>query len=283
MELLKKSLFLILLFPFASSAEEKLGTAEIATDNTCESFQVFKDSVDYLKKQKLLPFGEPQILKASLEISKGCNGADKRFKKVFEVLVKSGVDIKKSYELAINFAKMSDAKADNFTVIFKGLFLENKFDLDFMTAYKLSLDLSASLPKDWEKVQREFRLFLDYCSSAKSEDLPIHLCAKWTLSLLKHEPQFSAGIYPSFDFLQTFLTKRPGPQLPVYERLKLIEQIVAYGPKAPQNFKKSLEWLGSRQGAGLPTGKAHQLALEIAKNSLKQPEPGVIPENTEQP
>lgn len=233
----------------------------------CDSFEVYKNTVDYLKKQKELPFTEPQILKAALEINKGCNGADLRFQRVFELLSNSGVAIRQSYELAVDFAKMTNQKTDNFIVLFKGLFLENKFDLDFDTAYKTSLELSAALPKDWEKVRNDFKMFMSFCSGSKSEELPIRQCAEWTLSLLKFEDHFPAGIYLSFDNLYNFLITRKGPQLPVKDRLHLVRELLAYGPKAPENFKRSLEWLGSKKGPGLSPTKAHTLALEIAKNS----------------
>lgn len=249
----------------------------------CSSFEVYRETVYYLKKQPELPFTEPQILKAALEINKGCDGADRRFKKIFELLVKSGVSIKKCYELAVDFAKMNDQKTDNFAVLFRGLFLENKFDLDFMTAYKVSLELSAGLPKDWEKIQKDFRSFLDYCSSSKSEELPLRICAEWTLSLLKNEDLYSEGVYPSFIKLNDYLLQKKGPQVPVGDRLNLIREIIASGPKAPDNFKNALDWLSSPQGAGLPPQKAHLLALEIARNSMKKTEPLMSAEKINNP
>lgn len=250
---------------------------------TCDSFQVYKNTVDYIKTQKELPFTEPQILKAALEINKGCDGADKRFKKIFELLTKSGVSIRKAYELAVDFSKMNDQKTDNFSVLFKGLFLDNKFDVDFMTAYKVSLELSAGLPKEWEKVQKDFKAFLNYCASSRSEELPIRLCAQWTLALLKNEELYKDGIYPSFSTLNDFLLKRAGPQVPVKDRLNLITEIISYGPKAPANFQKALEWLSSHRGAGLQATKAHRLALDIAKNSLKLEEPLMSKEKIDNP
>lgn len=267
----------------AEKSETAAATQVAETVPTCESFQVFKSTVDYLKTQKELPFTEPQILKAALDINKGCDGADKRFKKIFELLSRSGVSIKKCYELAVEFSHMNDQKTDNFTILFKGLFLDNKFDLDFMTAYKVSLQLSAALPKDWEKVQKDFSSFLDYCATSKSEELPIKICAEWTLSLLKHQSLYKDGLYPSFTLLNDYLLKRAGPQVPVKDRLNLITEVISYGPKAPSNFQKALEWLGSSKGAGLQPAKAHRLALEIAKNSLKPPEPTMAAEKIENP
>lgn len=235
----------------------------------CNSSEVYKNTYNYLKKNKELPFNESQLLKAALEINKGCNGADKRFKRIFELLVKSGVSIRKCYELAVDFAQMKDQKADNFAMLFKGLFLENKFDLDFETAYKASLQLSAALPKDWEKVRTDFHAFLNYCADSKGEEVPLRTCAEWTLALLKHEDQYPLGIFASFKSLNSYLQGRRTVQLPVKDRLNLIREILAYGPKAPVNFQSSLDWLGSKAGPGLPPQKAHMLALEIAKNTLR--------------
>ncbi len=250
-------------------AETKSPYPQDLAPTGCASSEVFKNSYSYLKKNKELPFNESQLLKAALDINKGCNGADKRFQRVFELLVKSGVSIRKCYELAVDFAQMTDQKTDNFVALFKGLFLENKFDMDFETAYKASLQLSAALPKDWMKVRTDFQAFLNFCDNTKSEEVPVRLCAEWTLSLLKHEDKFPLGIFPSFQTLNSYLTGRRSVQLPVKDRLNLIREILAYGPRAPENFQSSLDWLGSKSGPALPPQKAHVVALEIARNSLQ--------------
>ncbi len=254
-----------------SSDNSEISFSEIQNEipKDCDSFKVYKDTVDYLKTQEALAFTEPQILAAALEINSGCDGADKRFKKIFELLLKSGVNIKKSFDLALDFSKLNDQKTENFVVLFRGLFLENTFDFDFYTAYRISLELSAGYPKEWEKIKKDFKLFLEYCQKASAEDLPIRICAEWTLNILKHEPLFKDGIYQTFNNLNNFLLKKEGPQLPVRDRLKLISKIISYGPKASDNFQQALNWFSSKKGAGLKPSKAHQLALEIAKNSIK--------------
>ncbi|MNT49525.1 hypothetical protein D3C72_1863860 [compost metagenome] len=131
------------------------------------------------------------------------------------------------------------------------------------------MQLSAALPQDWEKVRTDFRAFLNFCSDTKAEEVPLRTCAEWTLSLLKHEDQFPLGIFASFKSLNSYLLGRRSVQLPVKDRLILIREILAYGPKAPTNFQNSLDWLGSKRGPGLPPQKAHTLALEIAKNTLR--------------
>lgn len=261
--------FILLLSLSTTAAPNDTSYSQELNGSGCNSHEVFKSTYDYLKENKELPFNESQLLKASLEINKGCNGADKRFKRIFELLVKSGVSIRKCYELAVDFAQMTDQKADNFATLFKGLFLENKFDLDFETAYKASLQLSAALPKDWEKVRTDFRSFLNFCSDTKAEEVPLRICAEWTLSLLKHEDKFPLGIFASFKSLNSYLLSRRSVQLPVKDRLNLILEILAFGPKAPTNFQNSLDWLGSKKGPGLPPQRAHIVALEIAKNSLR--------------
>ena len=236
--------------------------------NTCNSFDVFQKTVSYLKDQKELPFSTQQIYNAALEINKGCNGADRRFRRVFEMLNKSGVETKKCYDLALDFSKMSDQKTDNFMVLFKGLFLESKFNLDFMTAFKVSLQLSAGLPGRWEKIRLDFEQFQKFCTDASKLDLPIAVCAQWTLNLIKQEEKFPLGIYESFEKINTFLTTNKGPQLNVRDRLVLITEVLNYGPTAPENFKKALLWMNTLNGDGIDPAKAHRFALQIAKNSL---------------
>lgn len=261
------AVFFCLLTTTAAASSYTPTAVEENTFKVCKAHQNFKESFDYLKSRKDLPLNDTKILKAALSISKGCDGSATRFKKIFELLEKSGVDLKKSYELAMQFSSLSDAQTDNFVTLFKGLFLENRFDLDFNTSFKASLDLSAHMEKDWDKVRKDFNSFLKFCEESKKSELSIRTCAQWTLGLLKESNKFPDGVFASFEPLNSFLVNRKGLQLPIAERLQLTEEILKLGPSAPDSFKDSLLWLQSKDAPSLPPHQIWKLAFEISKNS----------------
>lgn len=259
------SILSISIFANASSA-----TDEKNTFKTCFAHENFREAHNYLKTKKDLPLSEVKLIKAALLISKGCNGSASRFKKIYELLDKSGFDQKRSFELARDFAHLSDAQTDNFAVIFKGLFLENAFDMDFETSYMAAMAMSAYLPKDWNKVKADFSSFLKFCGKNKVEILPIKDCANWTLGLLKTSDKFPEGVYSSFEKINNYLLNRKGVQLPIKGRMILVGEILKNGPTAPDAFIKTLNWVNSKDGPQLPPQQAWKLAYEVAKNSQQE-------------
>lgn len=276
MELLRKAVkYTVISFLFTSltgnagAATALPETVDPMKFKTCQSHENFKAAFDYLKGRKDLPLNDNKILKAALSISEGCDGSAERFKKIFELLEKSGVDLKKSFELARDFAAMSDPQTDNFIILFKGLFLENKFDLDFQTAYRTALELSVFLPKDWLKVQKDFQSFLTFCDQQKNLPLPTQICARWTLQLLKFSDKFPSGIYSEFESFNSALVKLKGPQLPIQDRLNLTLKIFEYGEKAPPAFINSLKWSASKEAPPLSPEQAWRLALLVSQNAAR--------------
>lgn len=235
----------------------------------CHSAEEFEKSVEYLRSEKTLGLNDKQVVTWSLVIAKGCSGASARFKNVFDLLMKSGVDYRKTVELASSFSKKTDEQTRSFAGLFKTFFLENYFDLDFMTAYELSLKLSEN-PAKSEFARRDFEKLYKFCTGQDKLMLPFKSCAKYSLNLLKHYDLFPEGIFPFFENTVNFLTTRTGAVLNIKEALEITEDILAHGPLAPETFKRSYNYAVNKKGLDTSAKQGMRIALEIAKISLKE-------------
>lgn len=235
----------------------------------CKSAEEFESSVEYLRSEKDLGLNDKQVVTWSLVIARGCSGATGRFKKVFDLFTKSGVDMRKTVELASSFSKKTDEQTNAFAGLFKTFFLENYFDLDFMTAYELSVKLSEN-PAKSEFARKDFERLYKFCTGPDQLMLPFKACAKYSLNLLKHYDLYPEGIYPFFESAIHFLTMKSGPVLNVKEALEVTEEILAYGPLAPDTFKRSYSYSIDKKGLDTSSKQGMKIALELAKISLKE-------------
>ncbi|MGZ3779978.1 MAG: hypothetical protein ACXVCY_05020 [Pseudobdellovibrionaceae bacterium] len=235
----------------------------------CRSSEEFESSVNYLRSEKSLGLNDKQVVTWSLVIAKGCSGATARFKKVFELFTKSGVDLRKTVELAASFSKKTDAQTNSFAGLFKTFFLENYFDLDFMTGYELSVKLSEN-PAKSEFARKDFERLYKFCTGQDQLMLPFKACAKYSLNLLKHYELYPEGIYPSFEYAVNFLTMKTGAVLNIKEALEITEDILSYGPLAPETFKRAYLYSVDKKGLDTSSKQGMKIALELAKISLKR-------------
>ena len=241
-----------------------------STTRTCDASKNFQEAFHYLKSRGDLPFSDTQLIRASLQIAEGCDGAPQRFKQIYELLDKSGFDQRKSFELARKFAKLTDAQTKNFADFFKGFFLENKFDLDFESSYTVALELSAQLEKNWDAVRNDFNSFLKFCTDNKEEQdiLPIRDCANWTLTTLKLNEIYPNGVYGSFQKINDYIKNRKGLQLPTKDRLQLISEVLRHGPKAADSFINTIDWSLKKGAPNVSPQQSWRLALEVSKLAL---------------
>lgn len=235
----------------------------------CKSAEEFEHSVNYLRTEKDLGLNDKQIVTWSLVIAKGCSGATTRFKKVFELFTKSGVDMRKTVELAAAFSKKTEAQTNAFAGLFKTFFLENYFNLDFMTAYDLSVKLSEN-PAKSEFARKDFEKLYKFCTGQDQLMLPFKACANYSLNLLKHYDLYPEGIFPFFESSINFLTMKTGAVLSIKEALEITEEILAYGPLAPETFKRGYNYSVDKKGLDTSAKQGMRIALELAKISLKE-------------
>lgn len=273
----------ILFISFTSFAapDDSLLYDKLTDPRFCNSADEFKNSYQFLVKQSELGFTEPQAVKAALKIAKNCTGAFDRFSQVFRVLQKSGVAIGKTFEVAVEYSSFSTERARNFFVLFQRLFLENYLDVDFTTAYRVSHELSKDYKGDPVKLRDDFVKIVKYCTNEKDFSLGKKLCFDLALHLTKYTELYPTGVYDEFrkfmDYIQTH--KRLGFSLK--EALSLSIRVLSKGPKAPRNFKKTIDFaLDKGENLNLPELQAFQLALIISDLSFdpnrKEEEPAKL-------
>ncbi|MFP5520453.1 MAG: hypothetical protein ACLGGX_11155 [Bdellovibrionia bacterium] len=234
----------------------------------CSPLNEFKQVHSYLKNQAGIELSETQVLKQSLLVTEGCRGSAQRFKRVYQTLEKSGVDIKKSIETALLMAKSSDAQADIFLATFKGLFLENKYDFTFEESFLWAQEYAQAPESQHSLLKADFSQILNFCTSQNAEILPIKSCREYSLQLLKIATRPDRkSIYPQFKKLYDFLNEKEGPRFPIEQNLNICLQVLDIGDSAVHDFIEAYRYANSKTGLDLNTLQAFKFALEISKNS----------------
>lgn len=236
----------------------------------CESFSEFKSAYESLLKDADLALSEQKAARLALQISRGCNGSAQRFSKAYEMMKKTGVALAKAVEVGLDFAPLSDERLKNFHAVFSRMYLENVFDFDFITAYRVSFQLSRDYEGKAQDVREDFIRLVKFCTQSDKAALPLRQCAELALKIVDHTPKFPGGLYSSFEKFYTFLRTDKRLGLSVVESLNLVPKVFAYGPKAPENFQQALEYSLGTGKITIDHTNAMNLALRLAKQSLPQ-------------
>lgn len=246
----------------------------------CDTADEFRNTYHFLIKQNDLGFTEPQAVKGALKVAKNCTGAYERFSQVFRVLQKSGVDMKKTFEVALEYSGFDNERAKNFYVLFQKLFLENYLDIDFSTAYRISHELSKNYKGEPVKLRDDFVKIVKYCTSEKEFSLGKQLCLDLALRLTKFTELYPNGLYNDFRKFMTYIQTNKHLGFNLKEALNLSVRVLSNGPKAPKNFKQTVDFaLDKGDKLKLPELQAFQLALIISDYSFdptkKKPEESI--------
>ncbi len=281
--MLARATFLLLFFhaaigysvPDNSLYEPKIKKIELVikdnkTYKTCDSALEFQKAVDFLLKKSDLGLSESQSMEKAVRISKGCNGAADRFSSLFLLLKKSGVDLGKSFDLALEFSQLDDAKAKSFREIFQKSFLENYLDLDFMSSFRLSLELSKDYTGDPDLLLKDFLSFVKFCTGEKEMALSFQACRELVVKMTKHTSMYKDGVFPSFEKLYKYTRQNKYFGLSIQETLSIVGQVLSYGPKAPENFQNSIEYALTKGPIKFSDSMAINLALTLVKHSLRE-------------
>lgn len=236
---------------------------------TCTSAKEFQLTYEELKKQDLVSLSERDQIYVAYEVSKGCVGAHLRFQKIFTILVKSGVDKKKSIQIALHFALKTPEQTEAFLLVFKGSFLEKYMDLDFKSALATSLNLALNIKGNPQNAAEDFREILDYCLTHKTTGLPYKVCAPYTLQLAKYSHHYPSGMKKSFTELMVFFAEQKEIEYSMAKSLKLSAKLLRKGPQAVENFYEQFRYAVSEK-MRLPAKAAIELAVKVAENSLRE-------------
>lgn len=252
-----------------SAPDDGLLYDKLTDPRFCNSADEFKNAYQFLVKQSEMNFTEPQAVKAALQIAKHCTGSFDRFSQVFRVLQKSGVDIKKTFDVSLEYSSFSTERARNFYVIFQKLFLENYLDLDFTTAYAISHQLSKDYKGEPVKLRDDFVKIVNYCINGKDYSLGKKLCLELAMELTKYTDLFPNGVFEDFKNFVTYTQNHKRLGFNLKEAMKLSVRVISKGPKAPRNFKKIMDFaLDKSESLNLAELQAFQLALLVSDLSF---------------
>jgi len=254
--------------PSAKGEKIKAKTNPEPSYITCNSSKEFQAAYENLKKQELLGFSERSIVHIAYEVSKGCGGANERFQKILEILLKSGVDKRKSVEIALHFAQKTSEQTEAFLLVFKGTFLESYMDLDFKSALATSLNLALNVKGNPHYAAQDFREVLDFCLSHKGSGLPYKTCAPYALELTKYSHLYeNGGMKKSFQDLSKFFAEQKEIDYSLARSLKLAARVLKKGPKSVESFYEQFQYSVSDK-MRLPANAALELSVKVAENSL---------------
>ncbi|HEY8272228.1 MAG TPA: hypothetical protein VIG33_15160 [Pseudobdellovibrionaceae bacterium] len=253
------------------SPQERENTYLPLPPKPCESFKEFQRAYESLVSDNDLALGEEKAARLALQVSQGCNGSAQRFSKAYEMMKKTGVALTKAVEVGLDFSGLDDEHLKNFQEVFSKMYLENSFDFDFATAYRVSFQLSRDYEGKAQDVREDFTKLVKFCIQSDQAALPLRQCAELALKIVEHTPKFPGGLYSSFEKFYTFLRTDKRMGFSVLDSLNLVPRVFAYGPKAPENFKEGIEYALSSKKITIDHPNALNLALRLAKQSLPTP------------
>lgn len=235
---------------------------------TCTSYIEFTKSYEFLTSDKELQLNEIRSMRLATEISKGCTDAFKRFAQIYSLLKKSGVALNKAVEVGLEFSHLENQRVQNFSEVFQKVYLENYFNFDFPTAYKVAFELSKDLKSNVEKTRTDFTRMVKFCIASDKMNLPLNLCAEMVLQVAKYSPLYDDGMTQTFEDAYFFLRHHKRLGLTIKDTIRVLPEILAHGPMSFMNFKHTFEYATSSEKLRLNERVALDLALKVTKNSL---------------
>jgi hypothetical protein len=251
----------------------------------CDPIKEFREALNFFRTQKddINP-SEARARQLAAEISKGCAGAAQRFAKTFLLLKKSGVDHPRAIEYAIEFANSDDETVENFFELFKKTYLGEYFDLDYSSALKISFELSKLYKGNRKKAREDFLEISKFCLKKEGLNLPVAQCAELAISMTRLSQYYPDGIQKDFFKLYQSLREDRRFGVSILTALRIMREVLPYGPTAPATFLKSYEYAIDPSGLASGGIAAIKFAVLMAKNSVKDwPPPIYTPPKIPEP
>lgn len=263
--LMKAMIFSIFLFTslYAYSAEtpKKL---------SCLSAREYITTVRFLRSNKAFGLQEKQIQSYADKVSLGCSGASQRFIQVIKLLTKMGIDSNTSMKNALHFASKDEKFTEVFIEIFRQAYDPKRLDLDVLNAMKISLKLTAEFSGNPETALADYKKLVTFCLEKKSMDLPTPKCAFLAMDIASLNQEFDKPVAEPFIALMTFLQEESkGPKLDRNAALKIAQDVIKYGPIAPENFINGYEFSISKNGLSRGLNDAISFGKLMAQRSSK--------------
>lgn len=236
----------------------------------CNPIKEYREAINFFRvyKQEINP-SEALSRRMAGEIAKGCNGAAQRFVKTFLLLKKSGVDQPRAIQYAMEFVNSDDETVENFFELFKKTYLGEYFDLDYTSALKISFELSKQYKGNRKRARTDFLEISKFCLQKGGINLPAVQCADLAVSMSRLSQYYPEGVQGDFFKLYKTLTEDRRFGVSVQTALRIIREVLRYGPTAPSNFLKSYEYAIDPSGLASGGIGAVKFAILMAKNSVK--------------
>jgi hypothetical protein len=246
-------------------------------EKNCESTTEYIKVLEFMRGNKEFLVTETAARQIADKVSKGCTGAAARFARILTMLKKIGISDRKALSMAFDFARLPDYVQTNFAEIFTKSFLTEFFDYDYTTALALAFELSKNYKGDPVQVRTDFLELVRFCKDGTKLDLPVKLCAEYTIKLARLSQYFENGVREPFYKVFATLRDKEEFSFDIKTSLDLSYNILKGGPKAIDNFFSAFSYATQKEGLGFAQDKAMKFALRMAKRSYKGDEPVVIP------
>ncbi|NCN40600.1 hypothetical protein GW916_05055 [bacterium] len=236
----------------------------------CSSSKEFLTSSEFLKKERIFPVHSDEIQNLSLKIIEGCDGSAQRFIQVFTTLDKAGFVRKKAIETALMFTKKTDVQAKTFCLVFQKSYLKKYLDLSAADAFKLASDMIQIEDGATSPAASDFEETVAFCVGDRRLTLPKKYCASQAIQLAKISGEYGESLFDDLKDLVLWFIERNEKDFPAPKAFSQAFEIVKFGPRAKDNFLKTLKYLNGESGPKMKPDEAFQLALKVSQLSTEK-------------
>lgn len=262
---------------YGEEIDPRLQLMEQQKRQLCGSTEEFIKALKFLHTTKDVTFAEDASRKIAEVVSSGCDGAAGRFAQVITLLKTVGLSDRKALEMSLEFAAQPPDVQKNFSEIFNRTFLNEFFDYEYPLAAALAYELSRDYHGDPVQVRDDFIDLVRFCKDGKNLDLPMKMCAEYTVKLARLTQYHPQGIREPFKALFKDLRTKPEFSLDVKKALEVSYNVLQSGPRATENFFSAYAFANKKEGLDYNRQQAMAFALRMASRSYLGEHPPIVP------
>ncbi|MCC7404042.1 MAG: hypothetical protein IT288_06535 [Bdellovibrionales bacterium] len=249
----------------------------------CSSTKEYIEALEFLRKYGTAGMRDEVARQLADYVSRGCDGAARRFRETYALLAKMGVSHVRSLEMGMDFASQTDEVQKNFFEILKQSYLTEFLNYDFELALKIAYEFSRDLPANHVRARNDFVALVRFCLDPKEISIPLNICGLMALELVRLSPHFPDGVFKPFQELYAMLRDGETFGLSLRDSLEVVMRVLKYGPRAPANFRQGYEYAVSGKGLNYPPHEGLKFALKMARRSATgTPLPLVMSQRSEE-
>lgn len=263
-------LFLVAL-PLHAEADDNFSRSLELRKQSCLSTREYITTIRFLREKQEYGLSEKEMVLIADQTSMGCSGASQRFINVLSLLTKMGIDTRSSVKTALAFTDKKDKFAKVFIKIFRHVYDTKYLNQDIQTSLKISLDIVMGYTENVDKALKDFRKLVGFCLKDTSMGLATPKCAYLASEMTLLGKNYPSSIAKPFIELVYFLQNdKNGPSLDRNSSIKLIRQVIKYGPVSVRNFKEAYAFAMSKKGLSLGLKGSLNFAKKMAERSVQK-------------